>query len=162
MGNAAPKPHHTPEESTMVFDTHPCTPQGAHRVYGHGQHPSVCTINEYADIFGVATDALNFPTLCCFGPPNRAALLQKLQSQYPHLGISLREAFVGRLILVLVITRQQPRQQQQVATTIISGASHTDEEMPSVSPMMSRLPPPIPPPTTTIPIVQAILLDERK
>ena len=168
MGNAAPKPHHTPDESTMVFDTHLCTPQGAHRVYGIHQHPAVCTINEYADIFGLATEALNFPSLCCCvgHVPQQAALLQRLHAQYPHLGIALRQVHHGgRLILVLVLTRPQPQQQQQpVAATVVLPGNHQDQEVASsmMSPMRlsQPLPPPIPPPP--IPIVQAIPIRDRK
>jgi hypothetical protein len=173
MGNAAPKPHHTPDESTMVFDTHLCTPQGAHRVYGINQHPAVCTINEYADIFGLATEALNFPTVCCCSVghgPQQAALLQRLHAQYPHLGMALRQVhYGGRLILVLVLTRPQHQQHpQEVAATVVLPGHRQDQEVASsssmgVSPMRlaQPLPPPIPPPLT-IPMVQAIPMQDRK
>lgn len=140
----------------MIFDTHPCTTQGAQRAYG-SRPPSVCTINEYSDIFASATEALNYPVFCC-GPPNHADLLQKLQSQYPYLGIAIRDVLVGgRWIVVLAITRKQQQPTVLPAAAPAVATTRYDLEVPSST---APLPPPVPPPA--IPIVQAIPLDERK
>lgn len=149
----------------MVFDTHPCAAQGAQRVFGsNDSRPCVCTMNEYSDIFGVAsTDShLNYPTFCCCGPavPHHDALLQKLRSQYPYLRIEIQNLRVGgRWIFVLKIRRKQEQQQQSEQQRY--GHDNYYSNPLEISSSQS-LPPPIAPPSSQIPIVQGIPIDDRK
>ena len=147
------EPRHTPDESTIVFDTHPCAHQGAQRVYGTASFPTVCSSNDYADIYDAAVHELNYPTCycCCFfaptSPPSHETFLTTLQKQYSYLDLQLTSHVRGyRYIYVLAIRKKQG-----------AVAVMPDMEVPT----REALPPALPAPLVGV-VVGQQTMEERK
>lgn len=102
------EPHHTAEESTIVFDTAFFGP--AHRLaLTKDSGPSVCSEEDYYAVFQKADgDAISYMKTCpwyCqwnfFGNPchrhgiDVAGIQKNLNDSFPHLSITVEDKFVG-------------------------------------------------------------------
>lgn len=117
MGSAY-EPRHTATESTIVFDLIPCTVQAARRVYNDGgQHPQVCTLEEYSDIYNTAVDrdlaTPRYDCCCCCACLSQRStgrqekVLTHLRRQFPNLDLRIQK---HPFHLVLFIRSKQQQQ----------------------------------------------------